>query len=534
MVTATAPTVEEREFDQFQEFAEQQRYRAQAGFASESETTALIIAGIRQLVVKIGKDNLFPYQLEVAERIIESVVIGDRAEITVLQARQSGKTEAIACTIVALMILMPRLALVFPDRFGHMADGFMIGVFAPVEDQAKTMWDRIRERFTSDVTKAVLEDVEIQDQLKNDGPRTMMLSQCRSLCRVQTAHPKANIESKSYHLAVIDEAQDADDKKVRKSIHPMLAFYGGTIVKSGSASTNKGDFHSAINRNRNRQLKRGSKRYHFQYDWKHCARYNKRYAEFISEEKDRLGEDSDEFKLSYGCQWLLERGMFTTQEQFDALGDTSMPLVRQWHHSRLVAGLDLGRKQDATVLTILWVDWDHPDPETGYYDHRVLNWLELNGDQWEEQYGQIVRFLMDYSVAILGIDGQGGGDVAADRLTRLLPHIQVEVVGSTIGDQAPRWSHLMALMSRGLVSWPAHSSAMRTKTWQRFERQMVDLEKEYRGRFMLAAAPNEKDAHDDYPDSLSIACEMTRIDSAPMGEEADNVFFQRNESSRRR
>lgn len=510
------------------------RYREDAGLTDSTETTRRIIAGILRMTEQVAEGTLFPYQSEVAERLIDSVVTGDRAEITLLQARQSGKTETIACVIVALMILMPRLAEAFPDRFGHMRRGFLVGVFAPTEEQAKTMWDRIQERFNSDLMAEVLEDVEIQDLLEKDGPRAIQLKRCRSLCRVQTAHPKANIESKTYHFVVVDEAQDADDGKVRKSIHPMLAFTGGTIVKAGSASTRKGDFHAAIQRNQNRQVKRAGKRYHFQYDWRFCARYNHRYREFIAEEKDRLGEDSDEFKLSYDCKWLLERGMFTTQEQFDALSDTTMDAQRQFHGSRLVAGLDLGRKQDNTVLTVLWVDWDRPDPDTGYFDHRVLAWLELRGDAWEEQYNQIIAFLKNYSVVRLGVDGQGGGDVVADRLDRLLPHIDVVSVGSNTGDQSPRWSHLMALMSRGLVSWPGASNTKRSKIWKRFERQMVALEKEYRGRFLMAAAPKESDAHDDYPDSLAIACWMTREESSPYGEEADNVFFERNPVSRTR
>ena len=39
---------------------------------------------------------------------------------------------------------------------------------------------------------------------------------------------------------------------------------------------------------------------------------------------------------------------------------------------------------DSTVVTVVWVDWDRPD-EFGYYDHRILNWLELHGDDWEER-----------------------------------------------------------------------------------------------------------------------------------------------------
>jgi hypothetical protein len=55
---------------------------------------------------------------------------------------------------------------------------------------------------------------------------------------------------------------------------------------------------------------------------------------------------------------------------------------------------------------------------------------------------------------------------------------------------------------------------------------MGDLEKVYKGPYMLAAAPDEKGAFDDYPDSLAIACFMTIQDTMPQIMVADNPFFR--------
>ena len=57
----------------------------------------------------VGHD-LHPYQKPLARRIIESVLINDGEEVTALAARQSGKSETIANTVVTLMVLLPRLA----------------------------------------------------------------------------------------------------------------------------------------------------------------------------------------------------------------------------------------------------------------------------------------------------------------------------------------------------------------------------------------------------------------------------------------
>jgi hypothetical protein len=60
--------------------------------------------------------EMFPYQAALGRRIIESVISGDGATITGELSRQSGKTEVVANVAASLMILLPRLAEMFPDR----------------------------------------------------------------------------------------------------------------------------------------------------------------------------------------------------------------------------------------------------------------------------------------------------------------------------------------------------------------------------------------------------------------------------------
>jgi hypothetical protein len=188
-----------------------------------------------------------------------------------------------------------------------------------------------------------------------------------------------------------------------------------------------------------------------------------------------------------------------------------------------VVGIDPARKLDSTVVTVVWVDWDRPD-EFGFYEHRVLNWLELQGDDWEEQYFKIIDFLSNYDVLACGVDAQGVGDAVAQRLQVLMPGTRVEPVGSNSNEQSLRWKHLMQLMQRNLIAWPAHAKTRRLKAYKRFTQQMVDLEKKYQGKYMLAAAPDEAEAHDDYPDSLAIACAMTIEAQMPEVEVSESPF----------
>ena len=360
---------------------------------SQQFVNKLIDKMLEFLVVLVGHD-LHPYQKPLARRIMESVIINDGEEITALASRQSGKSETVADTVATMMILLPRLAKLYPDLLGKFKDGIWVGLFAPTESQAETLFGRTVTRLSSERALEIMGDPEIDDTAARVGgvTRQIRLKKSGSTITMMTANPRAKIESKSFHLIIIDECQEADDFVVSKSISPMLAYYAGTMVKTGTPTTSKNNFYRAIQMNRRRQTGRSSRQNHFQWDWKDVAKFNANYEKFIRKEMLRIGEDSDEFQMSYNCKWLLERGMFVTSTIMDELGDTSQELVKSWHKTPVVVGIDPARKTDSTVVTVVWVDWDRPD-EFGYFDHRVLNWLEMQGDDWEEQYYQIVNFL---------------------------------------------------------------------------------------------------------------------------------------------
>ena len=492
---------------------------------SQDFVNRLVDKMMQFLVVLVGHD-LHTYQKPLARRMMESVIIGDGKEITALASRQSGKSETVADTVATLMILLPRLAKLYPDLLGQFKDGIWVGLFAPTEGQAETLFNRTVTRLTSERALEVLGDSEIDDEAKRIGgvTRQIRLKNSGSSITMMTANPRAKIESKSFHLIVIDECQEADDFVVAKSISPMLAYYAGTMVKTGTPTTSKNNFYKAIQLNRRLQTQRGNRQNHFQWDWREVAKVNPKYHKFIKQEMLRIGEDSDEFQMSYNCKWLLERGMFVTSSALDALGDTSQELVKSWHKTPVVVGIDPARKVDSTVVTVVWVDWDRPD-EFGYFDHRVLNWLELQGDDWEEQYFQIVNFLSNYDVLAIGVDANGVGDAVAQRLKLLMGRSEVVAVTSSPTEQSKRYKHLQALIQRQALTYPAHAHTRRLRIWKRFYQQMTDAEIQYKGPNFMVAAPDETYAHDDFVDSLAIACSLTQELVMPEVEVSSGAFF---------
>jgi hypothetical protein len=466
---------------------------------------------------------MYPYQRAVAYRVIESMILADAEEITALMARQAGKSESLATTLAGCMVLFPKLAKTFPimERFKR---GLMIGIFAPTDEQSDIVFSRIVSRLTSDAAEEIMFDPEIDDRV--EGKSKIVRLRSGSFCRRQTANPRAKIEGSSYHIIVIDECQDADDTVIRKSIHPMLAAYAGTIAKIGTPGYHKGDFYKAINVNKRRQSNRRARQNHFEYDYKVVSRYNANYAKFIAKEKIRLGEDSEEFQMSYALKWMLERGMLVTEDELDYLADPSMQLVRGWHRTPCVVGIDPARVKDSTVVTVMWVDWDFPDA-AGYREHRILNWQEIGNTAWEEQYFQMMDFLDPYDIAFCGVDAQGMGSAVADRMQRLMgSRCEVIPFSSDSKNQSERWKHLIQLIQRQMLVYPGHSKARRTRVWRRFRQQMVDAEKVMRGQYLLIQAPEEREAHDDYVDSAALACACSMLETVPIVESIDSPFYR--------
>jgi hypothetical protein len=464
--------------------------------------------------------KFYKYQREFGYRIIYSIVTNDGEEITSLWSRQSGKTELVCDVVVGLMILLPKLANIFPKQLGHFEGGFWVGIFAPRTWQVQTDEERVAARLRSKPTQEIMRDRDIGIE----RVKKFELSNGSKLFS-HTANPQTFIESKTLHLVIIDEAQDADKMVVLKSIHPMVAAVNGTIIKIGTPAPKRCEFLEAILRNRRktRERKGAHRRLHFEYDYRIVQYHNKLYKKFIAKEKSRSGEDSDYFQMSYCLAWILERGMFTTPVDLDRIEDRKREMVisfpahfgRQYQLLQTVAGLDVGKSQDSSVLTIALPRMETKNAE-GFFNIEVLSWFEWLGDNYESQYYEIVSILREARVKFLAIDSTGVGDAVSDRFIANLPDVNIiPVVFSTTSK-----SDLYKLLSRELkaarLSIPASRDCRKRRAYRRFRLQMEELEKDWRGSAMVVNAPkDDPEAHDDYPDSLALAVHAAYYDVSP-------------------
>ena len=525
--------------------------RKHFGNSSKVLADAKYRVGTTDLVQKIFKfcelysgRNLYPYQEQLAKRLIRSVLDNDGEEITALFSRQSGKSETIAVISGGLMIILPTLAnlpmFAGDKRLEMYKDGFTIGVFAPSERQAKKTYGKIQNHLLSRYAETILTSPDFNLRFTTSNGQTVSLTN-GSFCTAISASDGSNIEGESFMLIICEESQDISDFKITKSIHPMGAAYNATIVKIGTPTTHKGNFYDTIQRNKAKIAKTPTAiRNHFEYDYLVASKYNPNYAKYVEKEKARLGENSDSFKMSYKLQWIIERGMFIDLAKFEK-NNLELSLERTFYDKTAihVAGIDVGGKGDSTVVTICEVDWDMPvileqtTDENGdtiiyeAYNVYLKDWLCLREiPDYEEQYPLIMDYLSNFKLARVVCDATREASFAH----RLRANLSCEVIPYifTMKSKSELYKVLDKEIGAGRARVCAGEKTQETFEYKEFLTEMADLQKGYSGANLVVSHPDVRGAHDDFCDSFALAvwgCQSRG--SADVSETKNNPFMKK-------
>lgn len=374
-----------------------------------------------------------------------------------------------------------------------------IGIFAPQREQAKTDFDRLKARLSQLTT--VTGDWDPEESNSN----TLKLlngSECYIFPVTPTSHP----ESKTLDLIIVEEAQNLNDHEFMNDIRPMGASTNAPIIFIGSAGYKICYFYRLLQRQTDltfdylQVIADRRKLYEKSGDPQHL-----RYETFVLSEKQMLGEDADEFKAPYKLEWILGGGQFCTAEQFDNLIG-SFSRAYQDRKSKCYAGIDTAKNPDSTVVTVLrWLETKNEDGKVIRAEKQLVNWLELRGDNYKDQFDIIWDFLQKYNVRAVAIDSTGQGDFMPDMFER-----ETHFINEANGLYRVKFSAVskdVMYKNLGVVvqNLLTHLPKTETKEAERFKQQMLDLQKEHRGELLTAHHPNSPDAHDDYPDSWALA-----------------------------
>lgn len=472
---------------------------------------------ITSKIIEFGKAltgmSLYKYQEEAVYAIIYSVITFSGDVKTMLFSRQSGKSEAMAFIVDTLSVLLPALGKFIPD-LEQFSTGFRVGLFAPQSDQVQTTYSRAMTRISSANAEIVLSDPDIDVYLESSA--RLQLSNGSYLAG-QVASKQSKIESKTYDMVIVEEAQDVDDLIVSKSIEPMLSSTAGTLIKVGTTGMTKNHFYYEIQHNR--QLDRKEKdqriRNHFEFDYKRIikdrreqyAKDNKRfhlnYEADILRKKERWGVDSQAFKLAYALIWDLDSGMLLTDKEYIGITNKKLGLQMPNTTDYVVAGLDIAKSPAETVLTIgkkLNVEDSFDRPYV-----QILAWIALGGLDYEAQHHIIMDCIVDFNIQVMYTDYTGVGKAVVDRLMYACGEY-VDIVPYTFSAQSKSdmWFNLTSFIQSRRLVVPANPKTRATTEYLKFEEQMKNCQKYFNGSYMVC---EKSDGYfDDFVDSCALMC----------------------------
>lgn len=446
---------------------------------------------LRDAFVKTYHDiTLYPFQTEISNKIIEAALFSTGVQIPIQISRQSGKTEALVVTLEFLKVFYPELT---QKLFGNRRV-IRSAVFAPQKEQAKTDFDRIKDNLEELRSKGGL-GTELNDEESNS---TTLKLQNGCLSYIFPLTSTSHIESKTSDLLIYEESNAIDDEEKKNKADPFGTSTNAPQVYIGVGGYTQNFFYYQCRDNKN-IIKYDCYAVIEQKKWAYKQDGNPfhlKYERFIKQKEEEWGVDDEAFRTQYLLKWVIGAGMFVTVDQLDSMMGTHK-LLEEDKESYCYAGIDSAKSPDSTVLTILRKVKDKPK--------QLVRWLELQGDNYEDQFHYIMSVLAMFNVQAIAIDSTGQGDFLPDKFEREtrwvdentgLYRVKFSAVSKDI-----MYKNLLNVARNNLTELPTDVTIESNK----FRQQMLDLQKEYKGELLSVHHPDKPNAHDDYPDSWALA-----------------------------
>jgi hypothetical protein len=468
--------------------------------------------------------TFYPYQERISDAIIVALIDNLRItagatekdikklrqiEIPIEISRQAGKTLAVGHTGEFILTFLPTM-------FGR---PIRIGIFAAQVDQAKISYGIMRNGLRQ--AKTTLFKVSSEDErfIKEEENAKKLVMPDGSSAAIAPINKTSQIEGLTLDLIIVDEAQVADDNVVQHSIWPMGKTTNAPRVYIGKAGTKINHFYRLSQKNQtikayfNEVAPQRRETYEKTGDARHLI-----YEQSVKQDIEKQGIDADEIQREYFGKWQIGTGQFITNEQLEAIEDKNRNITYHYKKSECFAGIDTAKHPDSTVVTIIrqCVDEDGnermqertlPDGKTKEYSRKkeVLHWLEMRGENYQDQFDIMKDFLSNYNVVAIAIDSTGQGDFMPDMFER---HTEFQDENSGLyrvkfsaTSKDVMYKNLKVSIEQLLTTVPKLS----TKQGERFKEQMLDLQQEHKGQLLSVHHPDSPGAHDDYADSLALA-----------------------------
>lgn len=438
----------------------------------------------------------YPYQDRITKAILDGVEASKRGEVVEIPIevpRQSGKTTSIVD--VSEFLLCTHRA--------YFKKPVAVGIFAPQREQATTDFDRLKIQYTeiSDLGFTTKANIDVDTKMPEKwNSKTIRLYNGGKFCGEAYIFPiskTSNPESKTLDVIIIEEAQQVDDKKMQHAVFPMGAATNAVRILIGTAGTRLCYFKKQLDTNPrairislDQVFKDRRSVYEQTNDSTHL-----RYQQFVEHEINENGRDSDYIKTQYLSTWVIGTGQFCTADQLDAIEDDEFVIPEKSDRPCYV-GIDTAKSPDQTVVTVI------ADDEKDEMKSDLVGWLSMRGENYEDQFEIMDDWLKNFSdIRIVSLDATGQGDFMPDKFERHTAY-NLNRVPFSQSSKDVLYKQLLQVIQNKMTRIPKDPKSKDYITWRS---EMLNLEKEYKGRFLSVHHPDDPNAHDDYTDSWALA-----------------------------
>lgn len=461
------------------------------------------IAGMRNQYLKVERQiEFYPYQEVLSNDIIEALLQNFRItsqasedEIKKLKqiemgfeiSRQGGKTLGVGETGGFIMTF-------FPEMFHRIV---RIGIFAAQLNQSQISYNIMRSSMRQAKQMLFMTKQEEKFVQEQENARQLVLPD-GSFVVTAPISKISLIEGLTLDLIIVDEAQLANDEIVDHSIRPMGKTTNAPIIRIGKAGTKINHFYRMGQAGKIKKFyfddvaAQRRQLYERSGDVRHLI-----YEQSVKSDITEYGKDSDYIQREYFGKWQIGTGQFCTEEQIDSLSSGKQPTFH-YKKGECFAGIDTAKHPDSTVVTVL-----RYNEETKQKD--VLNWLELHGENYQDQFDKIKYFLSNYNVVAVAIDSTGQGDFMPDMFENNTEWRDENSGLYRVKFSAPSkdmiYKNLKVSIQELLTTLPN----LGTNQGVKFRQQMLDLQQKYNGQLLSVSHPTDPQAHDDYCDSWALA-----------------------------
>jgi len=431
--------------------------------------------------------DLVKFQKEMSDAIITHFLDEDWWRVFWKSSRQTWKSTVILWTIIFIWTFLKEILPQY-DNWKNMNIWFSV----PKLEQAYQNFFEIKN-----ILKKLKEDGIIEKPEK-DNMDKIVLSNWTTFYIFSLAEGTSN-QSKTLALSIADEAQDINYEKYRKEIEPMLATTNWTQVFIWVGSYIDNTFYRVVN---------------WKYKFPVQNVFINDYHRAIKERQElfELNWNKNLLKYKVFCEWLdkttqswktefllideVTKWSFISLEALQSLKEEYFPSFLPSKDEITYIGIDWAKSSDSTVITII------------NQNFKILNIFVMQGHLIDQE-DFIVWTLIQYKPKLIFSDETWLGAGSTAYLQRIFGKNKVIGITFTTNSKHDMYSNLI-----NYISQVRYSSLFDQEIITWFETQFSKLLKSYTSTWKLKV--NHPDWwHDDYPDSLALACLWTIFNKAP-------------------